>query len=106
MTRELSLVAIFSEYRALALSGRLIASALIGAIYISPLTMLSVKQVRKAAVDYRMLALIIVVSSLAVVISKIMTNPIMLTITTQILVLFTVGVSSLITVNIIAQFLG
>lgn len=96
--------AIPGEYGAL--SAGLIASALIGAVYISPLAMLSVKQVRKTRVDYRLLALVVVGSSLAVVASIIIVNPLILTVTTTILVLVTAGVSSMITANAIARLLG
>lgn len=65
----------------------------------------TVGRIGKATVDYRMLALIIVASSLAVVISIITANQLMLVVTTSMLVLVTVSVSSMITAYVIARLL-
>jgi pimeloyl-ACP methyl ester carboxylesterase len=100
---ETAYSAIPGEYGAL--SAGLIASALIGGVYLSPL-LLSVRQIRKARIDHRMLALMAAVASLAVIISIISANQLILKVTTPILVLVTIAVSAIITGNSIMRLLA
>jgi Flp pilus assembly protein protease CpaA len=67
---------------------------------------LSVKNIRKIRIGNRLMAVVVIASSMAVVISIVAANQTMLAVTTPLLVLVTVAVSALVTGNAITRLLA
>jgi peptide/nickel transport system substrate-binding protein len=75
------------------ISAGLVASSLIGAVYFSPIA-LSIKQVRRNRLDYRIAVLIIAAVSVSVIVALLAGNSEALMATTALLVVSTVGISA------------
>ena len=75
------------------MSAGLVASSLIGAVYFSPVA-LSIKQVRRNRLDYRIAILIIAAVSVSVIVALLAGNSEALMATTALLVVSTVGISA------------
>lgn len=99
-TSEKAYAAIPGEYGAL--SAGLIASTMIGAVYFSPLA-LSIKQVRKSRLNYRLVACIIAATSAALLASMLANNQLVLMITTSLFVLITISISALLSARAISR---
>lgn len=80
----------------------LIASSLIGAMYITPVT-LSIKQVRKYHLDYRIAIIIITAVTVGVIVSLAIDNSLALTISASMLVLVTLGLAAVYSANTVAR---
>jgi hypothetical protein len=75
-------------------SAGLVASSLIGAVYFSPIAM-SIKQVRRNKLDYRIAILIVAAVSVSVIVALMAGNPEALMATTALLVVSTLGISAI-----------
>jgi peptide/nickel transport system substrate-binding protein len=76
------------------LSAGLVASSLIGAVYFSPLA-LSIRQVRKNRLDYRIALVIVAALTGSVVLALLANNPGALSVTTALLVVSTLVLSAI-----------
>jgi cation transport ATPase len=85
-----------------ALNAGLVASFFIGAIYFSPLALLF-KQVRRGNLNIRIVALIAMLSCIAVLISIIVDNQIAMMITTPLFVITIIAVSAILSARLIMK---
>lgn len=85
-----------------ALSAGLIASAMIGSLYFSPIA-LSIRRVRKSRINYRFVAYVIAAACAALMVSILIGNPTALAITTSTFVLSTIGISALLAARAILK---
>lgn len=83
----------------------LVTSSLIGAVYVSPIV-LSIKQVRKKKLDYRLALAIIATLSLSVVASLLFNSAYALMVTTALLVLSTMVIAALFSAKMICRILS
>lgn len=97
-TAEKAYTTVPGEYGSIAAG--LVASSLIGAVYFSPIA-LSIKQVRKNRLDYRLALGIIAAFAGSVVLALIANNSQALMITTSLLVLSTLGIVAIYTAKVI-----
>lgn len=86
------------------LSAGLIASAMIGAVYLSPLT-LSIKQVRNSELNYKLIVYLVVGISIAVIGAILIGNEAALMITTSLFVLTIVSVSAILCSKVLQKLI-
>ena len=86
-----------------ALNAGLVASFFIGAIYFSPLALLF-KQIRRGNFNLRIVALIAMLSCIAVLISIVVDNQIAMMVTTSLFVITMITVSAVLSARLMVKF--